>query len=91
MLKQGAQQRLAKAIEAKLSELLNQYQSLETKGKQTVVRNAYLRERTVQTGLGDIDVKVPKARDDSGQGIKFNSKLVAPYLNRTKAMEAFIP
>ena len=45
----------------------------------------------MQTGLGDVPVKVPKLRDRSGSGIKFNSSLVPPYLKRTKAMEEFIP
>lgn len=60
-------------------------------GHQAVVRNGYLPERTIQTGLGDIPVKVPKVRDRGGNGIKFNSKLVPPYLKRTQNMEEFIP
>src|SRR5690554_6862979 len=91
LLKQGAQQLLGKAIEAELVELLAQYSGLRVDGKQAVVRNGYLPERTVQTGLGDVPVKVPKVRDRSGSGIKFNSSLVPPYLKRTKAMEEFIP
>lgn len=91
VLKQGAQQLLAKAIEAEVAELLSQYSGLKVDGKQAVVRNGYLPERTVQTGLGDIPVKVPKVRDRSGQGIKFNSTLIPPYLKRTKAVEEFIP
>jgi len=82
---------LGKAIEAELAELLDQYSDLRVDGKQAVVRNGYLPERTVQTGLGDVPVKVPKVRDRSGSGIKFNSSLVPPYLKRTKAMEEFIP
>ena len=34
---------------------------------------------------------MPKVRDRSGGGIKFNSKLVPPYLKRTKNVEEFIP
>ena len=60
-------------------------------GKQAVVRNGHLPERTIQTGLGDVAVKVPKVRDRSGQGIKFTSKLVPPYLKRTRNVEEFIP
>jgi len=82
---------LGKAIEAELAELLDQYSDLRVDGKQAVVRNGYLPERTVQTGLGGVPVKVPKVRDRSGSGIKFNSSLVPPYLKRTKAMEEFIP
>ena len=91
LLKHGAQQLLAKAVEAELADLLDQYSGLQVEGKQAVVRNGYLPERTVQTGLGDLPVKVPKVRDRSGSGIKFNSRLVPPYLKRTKAMEEFIP
>lgn len=91
VLKQGARQLLAKAVEAELAELLSQYADLQIDGKQAVVRNGHLPERTVQTGLGDIPVKIPKVRDRSGQRIKFNSQLIPPYLKRTRAMEEFIP
>ena len=91
VLQQGARELLAKAVEAELNTLLTQYASLEINGKKAVVRNGYLPERMIQTGLGDIPVKVPKVRDRSGQGLKFNSALVPPYLKRTKAIEEFIP
>lgn len=91
VLQRGARELLTKAIEAELNALLAQYSTLEINGKKAVVRNGHLPERTIQTGLGDIPVKVPKVRDRSGQGIKFNSSLVPPYLKRTKAIEEFIP
>ena len=91
VLKQGARELLAKAVEAELAEMLAQYSQLQIDGKSAVVRNGHLPERTIQTGLGEIPVKVPKVRDRSGQGIKFNSALIPPYLKRTKAVEEFIP
>ncbi len=91
LLKQGAQDLLAKAIESEVQALLISYCHLSQDGKQAVVRNGHLPERTIQTGLGDIPVKVPKVRDRSGGGIKFNSQLVPPYLKRTKNLEEFIP
>lgn len=91
LLKKGAQELLAKAIEAELQALLAQYENQMINGKTAVVRNGYLPERAIQTGLGDITVKIPKVRDRSGQGIKFNSQLVPPYLKRTRNMEDFIP
>lgn len=90
-LKQGAQQLLAQAIEAEVQALLAQFASLQADGKQAVVRNGHLPERTLQTGLGDITVKVPKVRDRTRSGIKFNSKLIPPYLKRTKNIEELIP
>ena len=91
LFKRGAQKVLAKALEAELQELLGQYADVKVDGKQAVVRNGYLPERTLQTGIGDIPVKVPKVRDRSGQQVKFNSTLVPPYLKRTKSVEEFIP
>jgi putative transposase len=91
VLKQGAQRLLAQAIEAEVAALLASHEDKQVAGKQAVVRNGYLPERTVQTGLGEVAVKVPKVRDRNGSGIKFNSSLVPPYLKRTKAMEEFIP
>ena len=92
LLKQGAQQLLASAIEAELAELLEQfYHKRLDDGRLRVVRNGYLPERMLQTGLGDIPVKVPKVRDRKEAEIKFNSKLVPPYLKRTKNIEELVP
>jgi len=91
LLKRGAKDLLATAIEAEVAGLLEGYSDLVVAGKQAVVRNGYLPARTIQTGLGDIPVKVPKVRDRSGNGIKFNSQLVPPYLKRTRNLEEFIP
>lgn len=91
VLKQGAQELLAKAVEAELARFLERYADLKVDAKQAVVRNGYLPERTVQSGIGEVAVKVPKVRDRSGSGIKFNSALLPPYLKRTKTLEEFIP
>lgn len=89
ILKEGAKQLLAQAVEAEIASFLNQHNS--PNGKANIVRNGYLPERTVQTGLGDIEVKIPKTRDRSQQGIKFNSSLIPPYLKRTQSLEEFLP
>jgi putative transposase len=43
-----------------------------------VVRNGYLPEREVLTGAGPVTMKLPKVRDRSGSGVKFNSAIVPP-------------
>lgn len=91
ILKRGAEELLTKAVEAELARLLGDYRDLKVDGRSAVVRNGYLPERKVQTGIGDIAIKVPKVRDRSGQGIKFNSALLPPYLKRTQVLEEFIP
>jgi putative transposase len=81
VLREGARKLLAAAIEAEVAAFLAQHGGLKTnEDKAAVVRNGYLPERSIQTGLGDIAIKVPKVRDRSGSGIKFNSSLVPPYL-----------
>ena len=80
------------AIEAEVSIFIERHGCLKTEeGKAAVVRNGYLPERSIQTGLGDIEVKVPKVRDRCGSTIKFNSSLVPPYLKRTRNIEEFLP
>lgn len=92
LLREGARKMLASAIEAEVAAFVSNHGHLKSEGgKAAVVRNGYLPERPIQTGLGDVDVKVPKVRDRSGSGIKFNSSLVPPYLKRTKSIEEFLP
>jgi putative transposase len=92
LLKEGARKMLASAIEAEVAAFIKQHSPLITEdGKAAVVRNGYLPKRPIQTGLGDLEVQVPKVRDRSGTGIKFNSSLVPPYLKRTKTIEEFLP
>ena len=92
LIRQGARNLIAEAVDAELAALLDHYRSLKTgDGQQAVVRNGYLPERSIQTGVGDVAVKVPKVRDRSGAGIKFNSHLLPPYLKRAKSLDELIP
>ncbi len=92
LLRNGARQLISDAVEVELQELLDQYAECKDKqGHLQVVRNGYLPEREIQTGIGPVKVKVPKIRDKSGQGIKFNSALLPPYLRKTRSVEEVLP
>lgn len=92
LLRNGAKELIAQAVEAELETLLDQHADVVLcDGRKAVVRNGYLPERTVQTGVGDVSIQVPKVRDRSGSGIKFNSSLLPPYLKRAKSIEELIP
>jgi transposase-like protein len=91
LAREGARKLLADALEAEVQELLDQYRDERHDGRQAVTRNGYLPERNVETGVGSVSVQVPKVRDKSGQGIKFNSSLVPPYLKRSRNLEEFVP
>ncbi|ADH85088.1 IS256 family transposase [Desulfurivibrio alkaliphilus] len=91
LLRDGARMLIAQAVEAELQAFMAQYSSRLEDGRRTVVRNGYLPGRTIQTGIGDVEVKVPKVRDRSGQGLKFNSSLLPPYLKRARSVDELLP
>jgi putative transposase len=96
LLRTGARKLLTEALEAEIEEFLSQYRDLrDHQSRQRVVRNGYLPEREIQTGIGQIPVKVPRARDrnpDHQSGpLRFTSSLLPPYLRKTKSMEELIP
>lgn len=92
LVKRGARQVIQQAIEAELAELLSNCSNVVTlHGKRAVVRNGYLPEREVLTAAGQIAVKVPKVRDRSGAGIKFNSNIVPPYIRKSPRVSAALP
>ena len=60
-MQEGARKMRATATEAEVAALLKQHGRLKTdEGRSAVVRNGYLPERAIQTGLGNIEIKVPK-------------------------------
>jgi len=72
LLRNGARDLIRQAVESELDEMLSRYADLKLMdGRRAVVRNGYLPERTIQTGIGDVAIKVPKVRDRSGSGIQF--------------------
>jgi len=92
LLKTGAKALIQQAVEAELHAFLGEYAKVtDLRGRQTVVRNGYLPEREIVTGVGNVTVKIPKVRDRSGGGIKFNSSLVPPYVRKAKRVAAALP
>ncbi len=92
LLRRGASRLVAEAVEAELASFLEKFRDqTDSQGRQVVVRNGYQPQREVQTGLGPVTVRTPKTRDRSGFGIKFNSKLLPPYLRRTSRIETLLP
>lgn len=92
LVRRGARQVIQQAIETELAELLVSCANVRTlQGKQAVVRNGYLPQRELLTGAGPIPVKVPKVRDRSRSGIKFNSNIVPPYIRKSPCVSAALP
>lgn len=96
VLKLGATKMLAEAVNAEVQAYIEAAsQEHDETGHRLVVRNGYHQPRTIQTGLGDIDVKAPRVNDrrveGDGNRMKFSSSILPPYLRRTKSIEELIP
>jgi hypothetical protein len=72
-----------------LAALPETYDNVETlNGRGTMIRNGYLPERKVVSVIGPVTVMVPKVRDRSGPGVKFNSHFVPPYIRKSARASA---
>jgi putative transposase len=94
VLRQGAQLLLTQAIEAEVTEWIEQHAAvLDEAGHRQVVRNGHLPERRIVTGLGEVPVRQPRVQDRRPEGERkpFTSKILPPYLRKTKSIEELIP
>lgn len=94
ILRQGAQQLLGQAIAAEVAAWIDQrHECHDDQGHRLVVRNGYLPERTISTGVGAVTVKQPRVHDrrPEGEREKFSSAILPPYLRKTKSIEELIP
>ena len=91
VLRGGARELLQQAVEAEVAEAIAQFATLKDEaGRQRVVRNGYLPERSIQTGIGAVAVRAPRVRDRAGE-LKFSSSILPPYLRRTRSLDELLP
>ena len=94
ILRQGAQRLLAEAVEAEVAEWIEGHRHLnDEQGHRQVVRNGHLPQRTLMTGVGPIELKQPRVLDrrPTEEAEPFSSKILPPYLRKTKSIEELIP
>ena len=89
-LREGAQKLLQQAIENEVQEFLKAFENLKTEnGQRRVIRNGYIPEKKIQTGVGSIPIKQPRVRDKEGK-LTFTSAILPPYMRRTPCIEAVV-
>jgi transposase-like protein len=94
VLRRGAHKMLTEAIEAEVAAWIDGRSQLRNEaGHRQVVRNGSLPARTITTSLGPLEVKQPRVRDrrPAEAREKFTSKILPPYLRKTKSIEELIP
>lgn len=92
LLREKAGELLQAAVQAECAEFLERFaERRDPAGRRAVVRNGYLPQRRIVTGIGPVAVKMPRVRDRSGEGIRFESKLVPAYVRRARSLDATLP
>jgi len=95
LVRHGAQQMLQTAIEAEVDEFLAVHvERRDARGHRLVVRNGYKPAREILTGAGRLAVEQPRIRDNSSKKencVQFSSKILPPYLRRSKSIDELIP
>ena len=95
ILRAGARRLIAQAVEAEFETFLASNAELVLPdGRQRVVRHGHDPIRTIQTGIGPIEVEKPKARDRGaaeGSRIRFTSNILPKWARRTKSLDALLP
>ncbi|TGD41318.1 IS256 family transposase [Pseudotabrizicola sediminis] len=94
LLRQGARDLIAQAVEAEVKVFLAAYaDQTDAAGRKRLVRHGHLPERDIQTGIGAVPVQVPRVRDRAPEGapLRFTSTILPPYLRRAKSIEELLP
>ena len=95
VLRYGARELLAQAVLAEVEAFMSEHAHLrDEQGRARLVRNGYLPEREVQTGVGAVSVKAPRVRDRAaagGEPIRFTSRILPRYLRRSRCLEELLP
>jgi putative transposase len=94
VLREGAQQMLTTAIEAEVTEWIESHRHLQDcRGRRQVVRNGYLPERSITTGIGPVQIRQPRVHDrrTQNEAEPFSSKILPPYLRKTRSIEELLP
>jgi putative transposase len=94
--REGARRALQKAIEQEVAEYLeHHWDHTDDAGHRLVVRNGHKPPRTILSGVGPIEVIQPRVDDrrvdENGVRFRFTSKILPPYVRKTKAIEDLVP
>jgi hypothetical protein len=96
VLRSGARRLLAQAIEAEAEAFLARFaDSKLADGRDRLVRHGYGPERTIQTGIGPVEVRRVKLRDrgatSPAERLSFTSTILPRWARRTRSLDALLP
>jgi len=95
--REGARRMLAEALVAEADAFVAGYSDERlADGRQRVVRHGFGPERTIQTGIGSLDVRRPKVRDradvvSADEKARFSSNILPKWARRSRSLDALLP
>ena len=94
--RKGAKKMLQIAMENEVEEFVQKYSELTDKnGRKAVVKNGYMRQRDIVTGIGSITIKQPRVDDRSLCGYsdfkRFTSNILPRYMRRIPSVDNLLP
>jgi transposase-like protein len=93
----GARRMLAAALRAEAAAFVAQpAEETLPDGRRRVVRHGHGPQRSIQTGIGALDVQRPKVRDratdvSADQKIRFTSAILPTWARRSRSLDALLP
>ena len=92
----GARRMLAAALRAEADAFVAQHaEEVLPDGRQRVVRHGYGPERSIQPGIGALDVRRPKVRDRAAgpadEKVRFSSAILPKWARRSRSLDALLP
>jgi len=91
IIQEGARRLLQEAIKNEVTEYINRFKDTrDAEGRCLVVRNGFLPEREIVTGVGPLRVKQPRVRDKRA-GESFTSNILPRYMRRVPSVDNLIP
>jgi transposase-like protein len=94
--REGARRMLAQVLIAEAASFIAMWKDLRLPdGRDRIVRHGHGPHRTIQTGVGPVEVRRAKMRDRGDVGaeekIRFTSSILPKWARRTKSLDALLP
>ena len=97
LVRDGARQMLAAALQAEVAAYVEQFaDALDEDGHRLVVRNGYHQQRAVATGAGAVTVTAPRVNDkrvdqETGERQRFSSKILPAWSRKSPKVAEVLP
>ena len=96
LAREGARRMLAQVLIAEADACIAMWKDLKLPdGRDRIVRHGHGPDRTIQTGVGPVEVRRAKVRDRGDVGteakIRFSSAILPKWARRTKSLDALLP